>query len=108
MCFYIWQSPYSERNTGLIGFRKRLFDIETLLEAIHTAAAVHQLLFAGKERMALGADFYLQLRLSGTGFKRLTAYAMDDCLAILGMDFLFHAVSPLLRMPVSGSQNRET
>ena len=95
MCFYIWQSPYSERNTGLIGFRKRLFDIETLLEAIHTAAAVHQLLFAGKERMALGADFDADLGDSGDGLQRVTAGAANYSRAILGMDAFFHAISPL-------------
>ena len=71
-----------------------------LLELVHAAAAVYQLLLAGKERMALGANFHLQLLLGRTGLKRLTAYATDGCLAILGMDFLFHANSPLLRMHV--------
>ena len=80
----------------------------TLFESFNPSGSVNKLLLAGKERMALGANFHLQLLLGGTSLKRLTAYATDDCLAILGMDFLFHAVSPLLRMPVSGSQNRET
>ena len=33
-----------------------LFHVETLLEAIHTAASVHKFLLASVERMALGAD----------------------------------------------------
>ena len=41
-----------------------LFHIETLLEAINASAAVNQLLLAGKEGVALGANFDLQLGLS--------------------------------------------
>ena len=74
------------------------FHVETLLEAIHASAGVHQLLLARKEGVALGADFNLQFRLGRTGLKRLTAHATDDGLAIFGMDLIFHAFSPLLRM----------
>ena len=72
-----------------------LFDIETLLEAIHASAAVHQLLLAGVEGVALGANFDLQFALHRTRLKRLTAHATDDGLAIFGMDLFFHALSPL-------------
>lgn len=75
-----------------------LFHIETLLEAINASAAVNQLLLAGKEGVALGANFDLQLGLDRTGFERLTAHATNGRLAIFGMDLLFHAFSPLLRM----------
>ena len=67
-----------------------LFHVETLLEAIHTSAAVHQLLLAGKEGMALGANFNLQFGLGGTGFERLAAHATDDRLTVLGMDLFLH------------------
>ena len=67
-----------------------LFHVETLLEAVHTSTAVHQFLLAGIERMALRADFDLQLRLDGAGFERLAAHATDDRLAILGMDLFLH------------------
>ena len=80
-----------------------LFDIETLLEAIHASAAVHQLLLAGVEGVALGANFDLQLALDGAGFERLTAHATDGRLAIFGMDLLFHAFSPLFAYAMSSA-----
>ena len=61
-----------------------------LLELIHTAAGVHQLLLAGVERVALGADFNLQLLLGGAGGEGFTAYAANDCLTVLGMDAFLH------------------
>ena len=83
-----------------------LFDIETLLEAIHASAAVHQLLLAGVEGVALGANFDLQLGLDGAGFERLTAHATDGRLAIFGMDLLFHAFSPLFAYAMSSATKR--
>jgi hypothetical protein len=74
------------------------FHVETLLEAVNASAGINQLLLAGKERVALGANFDLQLGLDRPRLKRLTAYATDDGLAIFGMDLFFHAFSPLLRM----------
>ena len=75
-----------------------LFHVDTLLETVNTSAVIYQLLLAGEERMALGADFNLQFGLDRPRLKRLTAYATDDGLAIFGMDLFFHAFSPLLRM----------
>ena len=62
----------------------------TLLELVHAAAGVHQLLLAGEVGVALGADFNLQFLLGGTGGESLTAYATDDGLAVLGMDAFLH------------------
>ena len=81
-----------------MALRDLLLDVETLLETINTAAGIDQLLLAGVEGVALGANFNLQLALHGTRLKRLTAYATDDGLAIFRMDLFFHAFSPLLRM----------
>ena len=67
-------------------------DTETLLEAIDTAAAVHQLLLAGVERVTLGADFDTQLRFGGTRLERRAAHAADDAFVVLGMDLFFHAI----------------
>ena len=75
-----------------------LFHVETLLEAVNASAGIDQLLLAGEEGVALGANFDLQLTLHRTRLKRLTAHATDDGLAIFGMDLFFHALSPLLRM----------
>ena len=67
-----------------------LFHIEALLEAINTSASVNQLLLAGIERMALGADINLHLFLRGTGLECFTAYAANDAFAVLGMDVFLH------------------
>ena len=80
-----------------------LFDIETLLEAIHASTGIDQLLTAGVEGVALGANFDLQLALDGAGFERLTAHATDGRLAIFGMDLLFHAFSPLFAYAMSSA-----
>ena len=55
-----------------------------------TAARVNELLLAGEERVALGADFNLQLLLGRAGGEGLAAYAADDCFAVLGMDAFLH------------------
>ena len=65
-------------------------DIETFLETINTTASIYQLLLAGIERMALGADINLHLFLCRPGLKRLTAYAANHTLAVLGMDVFLH------------------
>lgn len=62
----------------------------TLLEAIDTAADVNQLLLAGIERMALGADFNAQLLLGGTGDEGVAANASHGRLLILRMDTFLH------------------
>lgn len=60
------------------------------LEAVNASASVNQLLLAGKERMALGAQFYLQLLLDRASFKGLPTSAGDDCFTIVGMDLFLH------------------
>ena len=72
-----------------------LLQAKTLVEAVHTSAGVNQLLLAGVEGMALGADFHVDLRLGGAGMDDLTAGAGDGAVHILGMDALFHYGSPL-------------
>ena len=60
-----------------------LFNIEALLETVNTAARVNELLLAGVERMALGADIHLHLFLG-------RAYAANHALTILGMNIFLH------------------
>ena len=62
----------------------------TLLETIHAAAGINQLLLAGVERMALRADIDAHLLLHGTGLKGLAADAANDGLAVIGMDLFLH------------------
>ena len=69
---------------------ENLFHVEALFETIHTAAGINQLLLAGIERMALGADINLHLFLGGAGFKSFTAYAANHALSILGMNVFLH------------------
>ena len=59
-----------------------LFNIEALLETVNTAARVNELLLAGVERMALGADIHLHLFLGRAGLK--------SALTILGMNIFLH------------------
>ncbi len=67
-----------------------LFEPETLLEAIHTSARIHQLLLAGIERMAFGTNIHLHFFFGGAGFEGLTAYAANDALTVFGMDSFLH------------------
>ena len=66
------------------------FDIETFLETINTTASINQLLLAGIEGMALGADIHFHFFLCGTRLKSFTAYAANHTLAVLGMDVFLH------------------
>ena len=61
-----------------------------LLEAIHTAASVHQLLLAGKERVALGANFNAQLLLRRARHEGIAANTGHGRLLILRMNAFLH------------------
>ena len=74
-----------------------ILDAVTLLETIDTTAGVNQLLLAGIERVALGADFNAQLLLGRARHEGVAANAGNVHLLILRMDaFLhdFHLSSP--------------
>ena len=75
------------------------FDIETFLETINTTASIYQLLLAGIEGMALGADLHGDILLGGAGLDDLAAGAADGRTLVLGMDALFHVGSPLCKLP---------
>lgn len=64
-----------------------------LLETVHASARIHQLLTAGEEGVALGADFDLELALDGTALEGFTASAAHDALAVVGMDIALHLVA---------------
>ena len=70
--------------------RQLLAEIVALLKSVNASAAVNQLLTAGIEGMALGADFNLELALNGTALEGLTACAANDAFAVGRMDVLFH------------------
>ena len=70
----------------------RLLQIESLVEPINTSTGVNQLLLAGIERVALGADFNTDLLLGGAGGEGVAASATDGGLLVLRMDAFFHVV----------------
>ena len=69
-----------------------LLQAEALVEAINTSTSVNQLLLAGIERVALGADFHTNVLLGRTGSKDIAACAADGGLFVLGMDTFLHFV----------------
>ena len=69
-----------------------LLQAETLVEAIDTSTGVNQLLLAGIERVALGADFNTNLLLGGAGGESVATGATDRGLFVLGMDTFLHFV----------------
>ena len=63
-------------------------------EALHASGGVHELLLAGEEGMAGGADFYADVALvSRACGKRVSAGAMHSDLVVAGMDSCFHVRS---------------
>ena len=65
-----------------------------LVELLHAAAGVDQLLLAGVEGVALGADFHGDVLTGGAGLDDVAAGAADGGLVVLGMDAFFHCLSP--------------
>ena len=63
-------------------------------ETLDAAGGVHELLLAGKEGMAGGADFHADVAfVGGAGDKCVTAGAMHADFAVAGMDGCFHVSS---------------
>ena len=88
----LFKPPAPFNTLGLLLKVRLSVDAVTLLEAVYTSAGVYQLLPAGVERMALGANFDLELALYGTGLEGLTASATNDALTVIGVDILLHRV----------------
>ena len=66
------------------------------IELIDTTLGCCSLLCAGVERVALGADFDVDLRRCGSGHECIAAVAGNSCLIILGMNSLSHDFPPYL------------
>src|SRR6187399_2117597 len=80
-----------------IGALMRLFSrlgpaglLETPLEALDATAGVHELLLAGVERMAFGADLHVELWLRRTRLKLVPARAANRGENVFGMDVRLH------------------
>ena len=71
-----------------------LVQAELLVELGNAAAGIDQLLLASVERMALGANFDVDLRLGGTSLDDVTASAGDGAVNVIRMDTLLHSFSP--------------
>ena len=67
-----------------------------LVELINAAAGIDELLLAGVERMALGADFNEDVLLGAAGLDDRAAGAADGGLLVIGMDALSHGNSLLI------------
>jgi hypothetical protein len=65
-------------------------------EPLDAPRRVHQLLFTGEKRMALGADLHVDIRFGGACLQDVTAGAPDLRLMEFGMDTAFHDRFPLL------------
>ena len=68
-------------------------------EALDAAGGVHELLFAGKERVAVGADFDAKhfALYGGASLKRMTAGAVHRNGVIVGVDSRLHG-TPICRV----------
>ena len=69
-----------------------LLQAKTLIEPINPSTGVNQLLLAGIERVALGADLNTNVLLGRTGGKDIAAGTADGGLFVLGMDTFLHFV----------------
>ena len=84
------KSTASNKGDGAESLVK-LLTAETLVEALNTSAGVNQLLLASVERMALGANFDVDLRLGRTSVDDIAACAGNGAVNIVRMDTLFHS-----------------
>ena len=75
-----------------------LLQAKTLVETINTSTGVNQLLLAGIERVALGADFNSDVLLGGTGRKDVATGTANRGLFVIGMDTFLHVVHLFLIM----------
>ena len=77
---------------------KFLLQVEALVETIDTSTGVNQLLLAGIERVALGADLNSDILLGGAGGKGVATSATNCGLFVLRMDAFSHFVHLFLVM----------
>ena len=71
---------------------KLFVQIKALLKSVHTSAGINELLFSGKERMAFGTNFNVDVLLGRRSLDHVTACASNGGLIITRMDVLFHSI----------------
>ena len=62
----------------------------SLLELVHASARIDELLLACEERMAVAADFNLDILLCGTCLYNIAAGTLYGCKVVIGVDTFFH------------------
>ena len=68
-------------------------------EAFDASSGIDQLLFAGEKRVAIGADFQVNIALMrGSGGERVPASTHDADFVVCGMNLFFH-LSPSFESP---------
>ena len=83
----------ARNNTGLD--RLELVHTETFFESVNTTAGVNEFLTTSVERMAFGANLYVDVFFSGTGFPSCAASAGNGGGFVIRMKTCFHLMSPL-------------
>lgn len=77
-----------------------------LAEAIDAAGDINDLVFAGVERMAGGADIGCEAAARGAGDHNGSAGTGDGCVFVIGMDAGFHGFSRGLRRSFTSFSER--
>ena len=76
-----------------------------LVEAVHASGGIDQLLLAGKERVASGTNFDVQVTfLGGASLERLAARAGDGDINVFWVNSWFHMLT-LYRRPRAAISN---
>jgi hypothetical protein len=83
----------------IIASLARVFNVVFLSEPFDAACGVYQFLFAGKEGVAGGANFNLDVLYGGTGFDNVPACAGYFCKFISGVNSGFHFFLQKINLP---------
>ena len=73
-------------------FLRFLFYAILPIELLNTSVSSGHFLLASVERMAFGANFYMNLGLRGAGHKSVAAVTSHGCLIVLRMDSFLHLI----------------
>ena len=89
--FQFWDTfRFGEKPFTLRSLRRSLLFPVLPVESLYATRRVNEFLLSGEKRMAIGADFHVEVAHRGTGFKRITADARNDCSLIRWMNSGFH------------------
>ena len=80
------------RTTAAVVRTKGLLQAKALVEPVNPSTSVNQLLLAGIEGVALGADFNTNVLLGGASRKDVATSTADRGLFIFGVDTFLHFV----------------